>query len=124
MGEFEVSKELEMGFNTTVFICNDAFSAMQNDPKGFVGKIVEGTMRCQPDKPFEFGLGNQGNGFQVVSCEHADIVTLIAAGGNHATPLGHAFMGVRGHHTAEGQVEILRQIADRLGYRLVKKPRR
>lgn len=111
-----------MGFNTTVMICNDAWSAVLADPKGFVDKIHEGMGRVTINKPFDFGLGNHVNGFQVVANQHADVTTLVAIGGNHASILG--FTRFINHHEEEGQVFLLKMLAEKLGYRVSKKPRK
>lgn len=41
-----------MGFNTTVMFCNDAFSEIQKDPKGFVDKIREGMTQVRYNEPW------------------------------------------------------------------------
>ena len=109
-----------MGYNTVVFICNDAMESIKNDPAGFVDKVIEGTSRVTYKMPWEFGLGSHANGMAVVSCQHADTTTIIAAGGNYASILGHYY--AHSHHQKEDQVRILKELAENLGYTVSKKP--
>lgn len=111
-----------MGYNTVVMICNDAWGEAVRDPKGFVDAISHNMNMVMSGKPIDFGLGNHANGFEVVSCQHADVTPIIAAGGNYASILG--YVGCIGHHEADNQLLILRRLAEDRGYKLVKKPAR
>lgn len=109
-----------MGFNSVLLICNDAISAINEDPEGWWREAWQALSR-PGSHPTTFGFGGYVNYFQAVSNEHADVVKLIAVGGNYATVLD-SFMDRRAsHHTEEGQVEILKRAAKKLGYRLVRK---
>ena len=110
-----------MGYNTVLFICNDAMNEIKNHPEDFYNQLVTGMNRCGRE-PYDFGLGCHANGFQVVSSQHADLTTVIAAGGNHATVLGYT-LG-HSHHTDEAKVRLIKEVADQLGYNLVKKRKR
>lgn len=115
-----------MGFNTVVLIRNDGFGQLEQHPGDFVRGIQRGTASVMrptlAHKVVDIAVGNHGNVAQVVSCDHADYVHLIAAGGNYATDLGRVyFPPQQGHHSEEGQVNLLKCLADKLGYRLVKK---
>lgn len=118
-----------MGFNSTVFICNDAMDQIEKDPAGWWAatnrELVHATFGSggydgRPG-PKNYGFGNHANAFWAVSNEHADVTVLIAVGGNHPTVLTKVHNGGR-HHTPEDQVELLRAAADKLGYDLRKKP--
>ena len=61
----------------------------------------------------------QHSGVVVNSVEHSSTTTIIAMGGNHSTVLGHTLAS--SHHTPEGQLAILKELADDLGYRITKK---
>ena len=108
-----------MGYNTVLFFCNDSMNEIKKHPEEFFNEILKGTSHCGTE-PYEFGLGCS-NGFAVVSCQHADLTTVIAAGGNYASILGTTWGS--SHHEADSQVRILKELADKLGYRMTKKPK-
>jgi hypothetical protein len=56
---------------------------------------------------------------QILETHHADWTTLIAVGGNYGSLLGTA--PCYKHHKKEDKIEILKQIVDQFGFRLVKK---
>ena len=60
-----------MGYNTTVFILNDAWSEAEKDPEGFVRKIG-----LHMNTGSDLGVGNHLNGFTVMPTEHADVMRL------------------------------------------------
>lgn len=101
-----------MGWNTNITICNDNLSDYGRNPERFAKIICAGALRRD---------GEDQWGITVLPNAHADYTQLIAAGGNFATKLytGHY---VGSHRTREGQVALLRQWADSLGFRIAKKP--
>ena len=112
-----------MGFNTVLFICNDAMGEIDNDPVGWWQKTKSAMGGHLPKTSSDcgraiYGFGHHANGFQVVTCEHADSHFLIVAGGNVATIEGCAW-GRRGRE--ETTLELLRQAVEKFGYRLTKK---
>ena len=108
-----------MGFNSTVLILNDQLGSIERDPERFVKEMVNAIQRSSMREQEDFGPGQS----TVMSCVHADAVTVLAVGGNCATVLGSVYNGGI-HHTEEAQVEILRVLADKYGFRLVKKPQK
>jgi len=112
-----------MGYNTTLFLLNDATDAIDRDPAGWWDKAKQSMSKAFRNEPYrerEFGHGNNANGFAAISNEHADVTVLIAVGGNHATVLDKAYNGGI-HHDEESQIELLRGWAAKLGYRIVKR---
>lgn len=118
-----------MGYNSVLFLCNDAIDQIDRDPAGWWKKARLQLMRA-PYKTHEgsvdrqdgvFGFGNHANGFQAVWNRHADEQALIAVGGNYATVLKGSRWTWGGHHTEEGQVELLKLAAKELGYELRRK---
>ena len=107
-----------MGYNSTLFLCNDALSAITDDPEGFCEKLRR---HCGSGTTGTFGHGHHANGFAVVHVEHADTTALIAAGGNFATKVVSVHNKRLNHATEDGQVELLKALASKLGYRVVKK---
>jgi hypothetical protein len=116
----------ELGYNTTVLIMNDVQDEIEKHPEQFYRNLqhAQSEVGFGSDKSWRagtFGVGNAGNGFQVVSNRHADETSLIAVGGNLATELV-AVYGPRLHHSEpDGQVVLLKALADKLGYRVTKK---
>lgn len=115
-----------MGYNSVVFICNDAIDRIERDPAGWWGHAWTALSNLgnerRPHRPDgTFGFGGHANGFQAVSNEHADVHSVIIAGGNYATVVGHVYRGNHGHHETEEQIETLRLVLAPLGYDIVKK---
>jgi hypothetical protein len=113
-----------MGYNSVLFICNDGIGEIEKDPKGFFEKFKHTQFIGQNvDKNAQgsFGFGCHSNGFQAVYQGHADAQALIAVGGNYATVVHSEFAGNKGHHDEEDKVRLLRNWADEMGYRIVKK---
>lgn len=110
-----------MGFNSVLFITNDNIHEIERDPGGwwreawaalmgsFRGSSTDGT----------FGFGSSANGFKAVSNEHADVRVVIVAGGNSAHVLDKTYVGVG--HGRYDDLAIIKELAAKHGYRLVKK---
>lgn len=110
-----------MGFNSLVFICNDAMGEIDKDPAGWWVKTKHELFSLTYGEEKPYGFGNHCNGFSAVHCRHADEVELIVVGGNYTSSLlTYPWSGTRGHHEPKDQVELLRLAASRLGYSLVK----
>jgi hypothetical protein len=107
-----------MGFNSTVIVLNDRLGEIEREPEKFVREMVSSISA--------FGMRDEERDFlgqsTVMSCAHADVVTILAVGGNCATTMGQFYNG--GHHvTVEAQIALLRELAGKYGYSLRKKPR-
>lgn len=109
-----------MGFNSTLVIMNDCLGDIKKDPK-FGKKVSDAISKigCFPSKTVDISSGPCVNAATVVDCHHADGTSLIAVGGNYATVLT-PYVG-RDHHTDDAKEKILREWADQMGFRLVKK---
>jgi hypothetical protein len=106
-----------MGYNSTVLVLNDRLGEIERDPEGFVKEMITAIHRKgSRDEEMDFYPGQSS----VIHCAHADEVTVMAVGGNHATILGRLHNGGN-HHTEENQISILKRIADDYGFRLVRK---
>jgi len=108
-----------MGYNTTVVVRNDALEDIEKD-KGFGKKLSEGVRRVfkPPYWIVEIPAGSHANAIQVVESHHADLMEVIAVGGNLGRRLGPG-----GNYRATNE-EILHRLADEMGYCLVPKSRR
>ena len=106
-----------MGYNSGILVLNDRISEIERDPKKFVEEMVRSISKMSiSDGPVDFYPGQS----TVMSCEHADAVTILAVGGNYSSVLGRFFNGGV-HHTPEAQDDLLRRLANEHGYRLVRK---
>lgn len=105
-----------MGFNTTVVVLNDALHEIKNDPD--FGRKLYDAVLCVQRGPQDVSAGNHCNAVSVIESHHADGFHLIAVGGNYGLDLGYV-----GSWQADPD-QMLRALADRRGYRLVKKPKK
>lgn len=112
-----------MGYNTTVVVLDDALSEIEGDKdfgKTLSSKISEKSVSNNPiDVPAKSGTCTHANAAQVIESHHADIVTLVAVGGNTGKVLA------RGHGVWRMEesdlLELLNTAAQNLGYELTKK---
>lgn len=79
-----------MGYMTTVTFLNDGWSAIENDPKGFVECISGHDKFHRYNTINNFGLGNFGNMINVARSHHADEDRLYLVGGNMMVSLGYS----------------------------------
>jgi hypothetical protein len=95
-----------MGLNTACIIRNDFLHQLRDDPK--LGEKIWGAVVSR-------GRGEyHGQGFDVLPSCHADYIQVVAIGGNTIRRLGYG-----GDYKAD-DIEILRNLASRMGYRIVK----
>lgn len=100
-----------MGFNTVAFFLNDQTDALCRDP-GAVAITLRNAMSS--GRGAKYGPG----GMRVLPSVHADYQQVVVAGGNRITLLGAC------HGLSHEPADILKQLADQHGYRLVRKPQR
>lgn len=112
-----------MGFNTSVIVMNDALGWIEEDPefgKNLARAIAEASRGKPVDVPAHSGRGGvHCNAATVIESHHADGYQAVLVGGNMGQKLGRQCFGQYDDH-----VEMLKQIASDLGYRLVKKPKK
>ena len=111
-----------MGYNSVVFICNDAIHEIEKDAEGWWRKAWLKLCMLATGETEDFGHGNHANGFEAVWNQHADLTGVIMVGQNHATVIDYSLNKM--HHTEEGQLAILKEILERRGYYVRKKPQR
>jgi hypothetical protein len=115
-----------MGFNTTVVVLNDALGEIENDPK-FGQRLASAVKELSVRKGrIDVPAGNHANAASVVETHHASENAVVVVGGNFGSVLGNVYAGnsivVARHHEEAGQVEILKSLAEKFGYRLSKIP--
>ena len=108
-----------MGFNSTVLILNDRLEEIKRNPQQFAENLYTAIGRTIIDLPQEFSPGQS----EVIDCQHADVVSIIAVGGNCASILGRYGNGGH-HHQEESKIQLLKWLADDYGYRLVRKSKK
>jgi hypothetical protein len=110
-----------MGFNSTVIVMNDALHEIESDPE--FGKNLANAIMMHsggPGQRLDVNAGGHVNAASVVDCQHADVISIVAMGGNHGTVLLRTHNGGR-HHAESEQIELIKALADKYGFRLVKK---
>lgn len=111
-----------MGFNTTVIVMNDALHSIENDTE-FGKKLATAILMFRPSQGRQdVSSGGHCNAASVIETHHANDTAVVAVGGNYGTVLGTHSDWV--HHTPESKEEILRDLAEQMGYRLVKKAKK
>jgi hypothetical protein len=101
-----------MGLNTACIIRNDFLNEIEEDAK-FGKKIADAVRYASHPEHAPY----HGQGFDVLPCTHADYLQVVVVGGNLLRRLGS---GYGGPWTAD-DAEVLRVLADQMGFKLVKK---
>jgi Cu/Zn superoxide dismutase len=109
-----------MGFNSVLFVCNDALGTVDREPEKFAELI---SRKMGGLDTGEFGFGGHANGFCIPHIGHADEQVVLLVGGNRATKLA-SHRNWRAGHDEEGQLEALKVLAHKLGYTIRKKPKK
>lgn len=100
-----------MGFNTAMIVRNDFLHEIDKDAK-FGEKVRTAIQYAHHPEHAPY----HGQGFNILPPCHADYVQIVAIGGNTIRRLG----GYAGTY-ANTDEEVLRNLADSMGFRLVKK---
>jgi hypothetical protein len=104
-----------MGFRTIVALSNDRSSDWERDPE--LGRKIQMLSASREDR---WNLDVQ-QGLTLVECTHADTQSLIIADGYGAKSV--AFTNWHSGQTEDQRdLALLKDLADRLGYRVSKKP--
>lgn len=100
---------------------NDQLDEINREPRHFAEQLTGAVnMSCVQREPTH--LRGRFYDFTVPYCSHADDVGLVAVGGNCATTIMKTHGGYTLNHTIEeGQVELLKRLADSLGYTVRKR---
>lgn len=112
-----------MGFNTTVVVMNDALDWIAKDPK-FGENLAHAILRLSRNEgpvdvpAFSDKGGVHVNAATAIETHHADMHVMVAVGGNFARNFGSVGFW------ADTDEELLRGLADKMGFRLTKKPQK
>jgi hypothetical protein len=105
-----------MGLNTAALILNDALHTIERDPEigQKIGMGIAMAHRSGGDIAAHSSNGTHIGAIQVLPSQHADYVQIVAIGGNCIRRLGTS-----GKWEPE---DLLRDLADQLGFTLRKRP--
>lgn len=114
-----------MGFNTTVVVHNDSLDTIAKDPD-FGKNLAQAIQAIElyKGKVIDVPSQNHCNAAEVLECHHADQIVAVAVGANAGHVLGYAGHWSLFHKGEEGEVEMLRTLANKYGYNLHKKSKR
>ena len=109
-----------MGFHSLLLINHDVAGYIDKDPAEFWRNAWHAINRSR-SVPQQFGCGGAHPVGVALLCDDSDTLRLMLIGGGSAETL--AALGTDlPPHSEDAQLTVLRQAADRKGYRLTKKP--
>lgn len=114
-----------MGWNTTVVVMNDSLDAIRQD-SNFGERLYNACLKAIDGGEHDVCANPDGtqsyhvNAATVIETHHADGTALVAVGGNMGINLGVFYA----YGEEEKEVRLLKALADKLGYRISKKPAR
>jgi hypothetical protein len=106
-----------MGYNTTVVVMNDALGAIKTD-ESFGANLHRACLEVMRGEPVDIASKGYVNAATVLESHHADHLATVLVGGNTGY-LIEGWLDYRDHKDES----LLRMLADRLGYKLVRKGR-
>ncbi len=106
-----------MGNRVVVVLYTDQTSEWSKDPD-LGQKIMIGMNECYMSRSGDRADLHYG---RVVECTHADTQTLAVIEGYRFNAVAHSFWN-RGQDREEMELDLLKRWADKMGYRLTKKP--
>ena len=114
-----------MGFNTTVVVMNDSLDTIAKDSK-FGERLRDAILKLHLGRTVDVPAQSDGakgcccNAATVIETHHADGTSLVAVGQNYGELLGVFYPFGEGSR----EERLLRELADKLGYTIRKKPKR
>lgn len=106
-----------MGFQTTMVVLNDALHEIRDD-KDFGEKVYDAALKISHSiTPIDIHANMHANAASVIESHHADEAVMLVASGNTMVNMGSV-----GTWASTDPVNYLKKAADKMGYRLVKKP--
>ena len=114
-----------MGYNTSMIVLNDALGCIEKDDE--FGKHVSQAISQlgTPTRERGIGISSKGhcNAATVLETHHADQLSVVSFGGNCGQVLSNGIWSWKLNDGKEkSKVEILKRLADEMGYSLQKKP--
>lgn len=103
-----------MGFRTIITLNNDYADRWERSPD--LGRKIMALSAAREDRIYAAGIG-----LSLVECTHADTQSLIIADGYAAKATAYSWWR-RDQTIEQRDLALLKEFADRLGYRVSKKP--
>lgn len=110
-----------MGYNTSMIVLNDALGSIEKDTE-FGKKVANAVNLLHRANNIDIPSGCNVNAATVVETHHADSTAILAFGGNNVSVL-HETYGYR-HNDPDFKLRLLKELAESLGYTVVKKPKK
>lgn len=110
-----------MGFRTVVILNNDRAHEWEKDAN--LGSLICQSMHGAGSSQHQDVLAHRGYG-HVVECTHADTQTLAVIDSLNFQPAAYSHWTHSDETVNELKVKLLKQAAEQLGFRLVKKSRK
>ena len=111
-----------MGHNSVILVLNDCLSDIEKDPE-FGKKISRACAKAFMRRDIRVDIQSGGciNAASVITTHHADLISILAVGGNYGSVIHRIYNSKCAHHKEEDQINLLKKVAEHFGYRLVKK---
>lgn len=108
-----------MGYNSTIVVLNDALHSIQND-KEFGNKVSSAILKLSvKEGPIDISCGGFVSAASVIETHHNSAFVPILVGSNCGYVIEKGIFGADDNSQLE--LQLLKRLADNLGYRLVQK---
>lgn len=108
-----------MGYNATVVVMLDALHEIEKD-KDFGSKLSRAITEANSrNEKRDISSGCNANAATVIETHHADHLVPVLMGGNYGYPIKDVYMSYSEYNDEE---KLLKRLAEKLGYRVSKKP--
>lgn len=107
-----------MGYNTSLVVLNDALSHIEND-NSFGTNIARAVRMLHMQRPVDIASGNFMNAAWAIETHHSSHIVPVLVGANLGVPVEGMHLG--GMHVPALEEQLLRRLAEKYHYRLVRK---
>lgn len=108
-----------MGWNSTIVVMNDALDGISKDSE-LGRKIDKAISSCSFDKQVDISCGPYVRAMTVIETHHADNLVPVLLGGNTGHKINDIWLS---RSVDDSELDLLKKLAHKLGYRLSKKPK-
>ncbi len=112
-----------MGFNSTLVVMNDALDSIKDD-KELGEKIYHAVMKLSLQQSTDINCGGHVNAITAIESHHASRVVSVLVGGNYGKAIDSVFISDRWENMEQMKFELLKELANNMGYRVSKKPQK
>ena len=112
-----------MGYNSTIVVMNDSLHAIAED-KEFGQKLASAIQKLSLGRgSVDVSAGCHVNAATAIESHHADFMVPVLVGANYGRELKEGSVGWS-HDEVDQEIQMLRQLAEKHGFRLTKKPKK